>query len=502
MGYLLGIDAGTTMVKAALFDEEKGAVAHTEVDCTLSFSDEKRAEIDMEIYWDACKHCIHNFSTIEHISLSDVSALSISSQGVTFVPIDRQGKQLRRGIFVYDTRAVSEARALVERFGEKEIFEITGQPAITAQFEVPKLMWIRKHEPECFNNIYKILLVQDYLVFKLTGICICVKPIISSSLLFDLKRKRWWAELLDFIDLPEERLPDVYNPGDVVSPISAKASRETGISAKAVVVAGAIDQVSGMLGVGNTVSGIISESTGSVLAVHTVSDSVFAQQDAGIHSFCNAIENTYALISICPSAGTTLNWFKDVFCDSEMEHASKTGTNVFELILNGVSDIPAGSDGLVMLPYLSGRGSPKPNMTVKGLFFNIRLDHRKAHFLRALLESVAYMLKSNIEIFKKYGLYANEIRSFGGGSKSELWNQIKADVCSLPVLTSRFQEPGCMGAAILAGVGSGLFENIDEGCKQFVCLNEPVYPNEKNNKIYEEYFERYTRLDETVEPLF
>jgi xylulokinase len=502
MGYLLGIDSGTTMVKAALFDVEGGAVACAEKDCTVSFRDEKRAELDMGIYWNACRECLREIAKNGGFDLSEVKAISISSQGVTFVPVDRQGRELRRGIFVYDTRAVAESAAVVEKFGEERIFEVTGMPVVTAQFEVPKLMWIRKHEPECFRNIHKLLLVQDYLVFKLTGKYICVEPIISSSLLFDVKRKRWWEEMLDFIGLSEKKLPDVCRPGEAVGTVTADVSRETGLSTKAVVVAGAIDQVSGMLGMGNTAPGLISESTGSVLAVHTVSEHAFDRRDAGVHNFCNAVEKTYALISVCPSAGATLNWFKDVFCEKEKEEARRTGGNVFDLILNGAAAIAAGSDGLLMLPYLAGRGSPKPNMFVKGLFFGLRLDHRKAHFVRSLIESIAYMLKDNVEVFKNSGLAAAEIRSFGGGSRSGVWNQIKADVCGLPVVTSGFHEPGCAGAAILAGVGRGIFSDIEEGCERLVSLNEPVYPDMNRVEKYGQLYERYTGLNETVEPLF
>jgi sugar (pentulose or hexulose) kinase len=502
MGYLLGIDAGTTMVKVGLFDEAKGAVAHAEVDCTVSFKNEKRAEIDMEIYWEACIQCLKRVSLTDKTRLADVKAIAISSQGVTFVPVDRQGKELRKGIFLYDTRAVSEAEEIMNTFGEEKIYEVTGQPVITAQFEAPKLMWIRKHEPECFRKIYKILLVHDYLVYKFTGKYICVQPLISSSLLFNVKQKKWWEEMLDFVELSDKRLPDVYKPGEAVGTIAGAAALETGISSKAVVVAGAIDQVCGMLGIGNTHPGLISESTGSVLAVHTVSNDVFSRRDAGVHNFCNAVDNTYALISICPSAGTTLNWFKETFCEKEMEDARKKGRSVFELILHEAEEIDAGSDGLIMLPHLAGRGSPKPNMLVKGLFFGLRLDHRKAHFVRSLIESVAYMLKSNVEVFKSNGLAVKEIRSFGGGSKSRLWNQIKADVCVLPVVTSGFHEPGCLGAAILSGVGGGIYEDIENGCDRLVSLKEPLYPDKENSRRYEFFYHRYSRLNETVEPLF
>jgi sugar (pentulose or hexulose) kinase len=502
MSYVIGIDAGTTMIKAALFDVETGVVAHAEVDCAVTFANEKRAEFDMELYWDACIKCLNMIAATEGNVFPDVKAISISSQGVTFVPVDRMGKELRKGIFIYDTRASVEAQEVIERFGEDRIFEITGQPAVTAQVEAPKLMWLRRHEPECFRKIYKVLLVQDYLVHKLTGRYICVQPIISSSLLFDVNQKKWWDEMLDFVGLPEHTLPEIHRPGDVVGTITKNISLETRIPEKAVVVAGAIDQVSGMLGVGNTHPGLISESTGSVLAIHTVSHAVFNRRDAGIYTFCNAAGDTYALISICPSAGTTLNWFKDVFCEKERETARDTGSNIFELILRGAEDIPAGSDGLVMLPHLAGRGSPNPNMLVKGLFFGLRLDHRKSHFVRALIESVAYMLKSNVEEFTKSGLEASEIRSFGGGSRSLLWNQIKADVCGIPVVTSRFQEPGCAGAAILAGVGGGIYRDIEEGCERLVSLNEAIYPEREQRKTYEYFYEKYSRLNETVDPLF
>jgi xylulokinase len=502
MSYLLGIDAGTTMVKVGLFDEEKGAVSHAEIDCTVSFSDERRAEIDMEIYWEACKQCLNRISQAGKTSLSGVRAVSISSQGVTFVPVDRRGRALRKGIFMYDARAVSEAEEIVERFGEEKIFEVTGQPVVSALFEVPKLMWIRKHEPECFRKIYKILLVQDFLVHKFTGKYICVQPLISSSLLFDVKQRKWWEEMLDFIELEEDKLPDVYRPGERVGTVAGEVSLETGVSTKAVVVAGAIDQVSGMLGIGNTQPGLISESTGSVLAIHTVSNDVFNLRDAGVHTFCNAVDDTYALISVCPSAGTVLNWFKDLFCEKELEDALKKGRNVFELILQGAEKIGAGSDGLIMLPHLAGRGSPKPNMSVKGVFFGMRLGHSKSHFVRALIESVAYMLKSNVDVFKSSGLEIEQIRSFGGGSKSRIWNQIKADVCRLPVVTSGFHEPGCLGAAILAGVGGGIYKNIEDGCARLVSLNEPLYPDEENSRKYEYFYDTYSRLNETVEPLF
>ncbi len=502
MSYLLGIDAGTTTIKAALFDPVSGVLASASVDCPASYQDAGIAEIDMDRYWYACKKCILAISQSKGQALKNVGALCISSQGVTFVPIDRNGKELRRGIVYYDTRAATEAQALVDRFGEERLFNTTGQPGISALYEAPKLMWIREHEPECFQEIYKLLLVHDYLVFRFTGELVCVPPLMSSSLLFDLKHRDWWHEMLDFIGLPEEKLPALQDSGSLIGTVMRDTAEETGIPESAVVTAGAIDQVCGMLGVGNIREGIVSESTGSVLAVHTVSRNMLGCMDAGIHNFCNAIGTTYALIGVCPTAGSALNWFKDGFCETEIEEAKRLDRSVYELLDREAGQVPAGSEGLIMLPHLTGRGSPKPNPLAKGVFYGLRLHHRKHHFTRAVLESVAYMLRSNLDTFRSSGIEIQEIRSFGGGSRSGLWNQIKADVCGLPVVASHSHEPGCIGAAILAGVGSGVFESIDEACKTLVRPGKPHYPDEITCAAYRPYFEEYKKLNDLLEPLF
>jgi xylulokinase len=502
MSYLLGIDAGTTTIKAALFDPQKGLIARASVNCPAAFEKEQVAEIDMVLYWQACLECIHQIANTQRHRFKDIQALCVSSQGVTFVPLDRHGRELRRGIVYYDTRAESEARALVHRFGEQKLYEVTGQPGISALYQAAKLIWLRMNEPECFRDTHKILLVHDYLVFKLTGTYACVPPILSSSLLLDVRHREWWGDMLAFVGITDAMLPQIYQPGAPVGQVKRDVARDTGIPETALVVAGAIDQVCGMIGVGNTHTELVSESTGSVLAVHTVTHRMFKQREAGIHHFCNAIAGTYALIGVCPTAGAALNWFKDVFCEREEKEAGTLQRKVFEIMDEEAEQASIGSDGLVMLPHLTGGGSPKPNSHAKGVFYGIRLHHKKCHFIRAVLESVAFMLRSNLEVLKKAGIQIEEIRSFGGGSHSRLWNQIKADVCALPVVASHSHEPGCLGAAILAGVGSGIFSSIEEGCENLVSPGTAHYPEESNAGKYEEYYLEYRRLNEMLEPMF
>ena len=501
MGYLLGIDAGTTRTKAALVDPEKGMVACVSTDCSVPCSHESIAEVDMDMYWRACVDCLKRLSGEAKVRLGEVEALAIASQGVTFVPVDGLGRDLGRGILVFDTRAKEEARELVDHFGRSRLYEITGQPSVSALYEAAKLLWIRKHQPERFRKIHKVLLVQDYLAYRLTGGFAAVTSLLSSSVLFDLTERSWWPAMLQYIGLSPERLPRVCRHGQCVGTVTEEASRLTGLSRKTKVVAGAIDQIGGMIGLGHIAPGMISESTGTVLAVHTVSDRLFPNEEKGVLNFCGALEDTYAWITVCPTGGMALDWFQRHFAAEEKRIEQCEGASVFDQLTAQAQRVAPGAEGLVMLPYLAGRGGPAPHPGAKGALYGFGLHHGKEHFVRALMESIAYLLRSNIEILRCDG-EVREIRSFGGGSRNTLWNQIKADVCGLPVVTSACREPGCLGAAILAGVGAGIYESVETGCRQLVSLADPQPPDAANHARYEEGYGRYVALDTAMEPMF
>ncbi len=502
MAYLLGIDAGTTTMAAAVFDSDGGLVGNALVECADFYRDNKIVEIDMDNYWRALISCLERLKEKSGIDLHSINALSISSQGVTFVPVDNEGYNLGHAIVYYDTRAGNESEEIIREFGDDWIFSVTGQPSISPLFEAAKLLWIRKHEKERFEKIGKLLLVHDYLTFKLTGEFVTVSSLQSSSLLFDIHKKRWWVDMLDFLGFKEERLPEIYRHGDPVAKVCKAASKETGLSTSTVVVTGAIDQVCGMIGIGNIHKGAISESTGSVLAIHTVSNEPFKKNNAGIHTFCNAIDSTYALIGICPAAGSAFRWFKECFGEEDQRRAEIDEVDVFDLLTSSAEEIDPGAEGLIMLPHLAGRGSPKSDPAVRGVFYGIGLHHKKPHFVRALMESVAFLIRENLQVFRENLLNINEIRSFGGGSRSRSWNQIKADICCLPLVTSTCSEAGCLGAAILAGFGIHEFSSIEEGCQRLVLLDKPILPNERNKKKYEAIYKLYQMLNEALEPVF
>jgi len=501
MPYLLGIDSGTTNVKVAVFDSADGCLDCASVECRDVRMIGDRAEIPMHHYWDAVVRCIRQIGARGRVRLGEIRALSVSSQGVTFVPVDDRGEELGQAIYLHDARAVKEAARILESFGSSTVYAQAGQPAVNAMFEAARLLWIREHEPERFARIHKVLLVHDYLVFRLTGEFVTVPSIQSSSLLLNIGTWSWWSQMLDLIGLSEEQLPRICPHGQAVGRLSAGAAAETSLPASTIVVAGGIDQVLGMIGVRNIEKGVVSESTGSVLALHTLSEEPFRQEETGVFNFCAFGTRQYALVPFCSTAGATLRWFKETFCSEEEARADAANEDVYDLLTGEAATVPSGSDGLVMLPYLSGSGSPRPDLRARGVFYGITLAHGKRHFIRAVLESIACLLRSNVDTLRNAGMDFREIRSFGGGSRSRLWNQIKADICGLPVRPSSVPETGCLGAAVLAGVGCGAYATIEEGCDALVRLQDPLYPDDSLRPLHEDVYRRYESLRKAVEPL-
>lgn len=305
--------------------------------------------------------------------------------------------------------------------------------------------------------------------------------------------------MLDYLGLTPGQLPEICGHGQPVGTVCRSAARATGLAPETVVVTGALDQICGMMGVGNIAPGMISESTGTVLAVHTLADKFFAGKDEGIHNFCHVRAGRYAWIGVCPTACSALDWFMDILAGDEQMRMQQA---LLDQLSRKAAGVPPGSDGLILLPHLAGSGSPRPNPSARGVFYGVQLHHKREHFFRALLEAIACELKSNIEVFRRNGLALREIRSFGGGSRNRLWNQIKADICGLPVVTSNCPEPGCLGAAILAGVGVGMYKHIEEGVRRLVVLNRPQYPDGAAVRRYESLYQAYKKLERNMTPMY
>jgi xylulokinase len=382
------------------------------------------------------------------------------------------------------------------------VLEISGQPEIGPIWPVTKYRWMSVHEPEVVKNTASFLLPEDYILFRLSGQFSGEYTLWASSLVFDIRRKQLSDEMLSFGGISATQIPTLYPSGTAFGNVSPECSAETGLSTKTKVVTGALDQLCAAIAAGNVAPGMVTESTGSVLAlVASVKEPIF---DAITRLPCHlhAVPDVYCLLPWNPTAGLTFKWFKDCFATDLVRQAEAEGVDVYDLLTQPAAQVPPGSDGLIMLPHLEGAFFPEFDAQVRGVFFGFTLSHTRAHFTRAIMEAVAYMLRRDLEGLQRLGAGASELRLLGGGAKSVLWSQIKADVCNLPVIMPGHREAAVMGAAMLAAVGVGYFSDIPSAARAMARPGSRVPPNPANRALYDAAFELYVSLYETLKPLY
>jgi xylulokinase len=500
MELLLAIDAGTTSVKAGLFSPDGGCLGVGRQEYQLETPAADRVQLDPEVYWQACVKTVREAIHQSGVTPEQVKAMAVSSQGETTITLNAAGKAIYPALVWLDNRASAQAAFLAERFG-KEVYARTGIPEIVPTWSACKILWLRQNEPAVFSRADKFLLVQDYLIYRLTGRIVTDGSISCTTLYFDIVQKTWWRDVQDAIGIRTDQLPEIVRPGANVGTLSPEAAAGLGLSTKTCVVTGGMDQAVGAIGAGNFKPGKVSESTGAALAIQaTVTDPMMGKSN-GIPVYCHSVPGQYLLVPVCPTAGMALKWLRDSFFQDEIRKAGDEKTDAYDRLTNLAQSVPAGSDGLIMLPHLMGAFSPEPNLSARGSFTGFTLSHTRGHFVRALLEGVAFLLRQNLEYIERTGMAIPEIRSTGGGARSRLWNRIKANVCNRPIVTLANEETALLGDAILAGVASGLFQSIEEGCRSMVAVKESIQPD-GDARVYVEPYRLYCELDQRLSDYF
>lgn len=466
----LGLDIGTTSLKAAVFDADGNRRGLRCFDYTVDTDPATGfIELDAEIYIEMCKKAIDELTA----ECGPIAALSVDTQGETLILADAEGKALCPAVVWLDNRAVDEAEAIRAHFGNKRVYEVTGQPEITAGWPASKLLWFKNRKPEIFAKTKMIFMLEDWVLYRLTGNFVTEPTIQSSTTYYDIEKGTWWQEMLDFIGICACQLP-------AIKKSAAKVGEYKGIP----VISGALDQIAGMIGVGVTDDSGISEMTGTIMAICAMKDEIPAyQENSIIPCHVHAMEGKYCQILWSSTAGMALKWFREQFAEDIS----------FAEIDALAEKIPAGCDGMTMLPYFCGSTMPKYNPDAKAVFAGVQLAHTRAHFARAIMEAIAYILRQDIEYIGSEGI--KQIRITGGGAKSPLWAQIKADVTGKELTTVCEGETACLGTAILAAVGVGDFASIDEAAKDFVKLKKSYRPSGAD---YEEAYRAFVTLDEKM----
>lgn len=452
---LMGIDVGTTSVKSAVFNQDLKMLYSNNIDYIIE-SHGDIVEFEAEKYWDIVK------TELDNLEL-DVSALAIDTQCETLILTDENGNPLRKAIVWLDNRAQKEAEAIEKHFGRKKVYEITGQPEITATWPACKLLWVKNNEPEIWAKTRKIFLLEDYLLYKLTGKFVTEKTLQSSTIYFDINNASWWGEMLEFIGVSPEQLPTLLDSGVLV-----------GEYKNIKVVTGAMDQVSGAIGAGVVKKGIVSEMTGTTMVVFSPSDTIPAFKEDSIIPCHYNYDGKYCLLTWSSTAGMALKWFKNAFCENYS----------FKELDDLAKNIPVGCDGLTFLPYLCGSTMPKYNPNARGSFTGITPEHTRGHFARSIMEAISSTLKENLDYLK---LDVSEIRAMGGGANSPLWCQMKADMTGKTLVTLKNNETACLGGAILAGVGTGVFNSVEAVLDLIEIKTKYVPQNVDYSAAYENY---------------
>ena len=502
MSLLIGLDLGTTSVKVGIFESSGRQVAAAGQDYQIDYPKPDRAEIDAEVYWQASVTTVRRALSIGGADPGAVTAIAVSSQGETVVPVDVNGRALGRALVWLDNRARAEARLLNERFDNKTIYDRTGVPSVSPTWTACKLLWWRRHEPELFAAARRFLLVEDFILHRLSGRFVTDGGVQSTTLLYDIRANGWWSPMLEAVGIGPERLPDLVKPGSVIGTLSAQAANALGLPSTVRVVAGGMDQGAGAVGVGNIDDGIVSESTGGALTLQATVGDPGGDPTRLTPVYVHSAPDRYIYCPVCPTGGMALTWFRDQFGAEEVANAAREGQNAFELLTDLASGVKPGAEGLTMLPHLMGAFSPEYEPGARGAFFGFTLHHGKAHFVRAVLEAVAFMLRRNLELLAGAGAVASEIRSHGGGARSALWNQIKADVSGLTVLTLEGEDAAVRGDAMIAAVAMGFFPDLRTASSSMVTIRDRYDPDPANRPAYDDAFGRYVALFEALRPMY
>lgn len=502
MRYILGTDIGTTAIKCAVIGEDGKVYGSRSSEYTLTTLPSGEVEADLQLYIDAFKNAVKGAVQKSGVDVKDIRCIGFSSTAETCVFLDENNQPLCNVIAWMDTRATKEAEYLTSRFSQKEIISKVGFDGIYAIHPVSKILAVKNKTPEIFEKTRMFAQIKDYFVYRLTGKYYTDHSTASDHGFFDITNRCYWKEMLEFTGIREEYLPEMVPPGTELGNITAEAARELGLDPETKVNVGAFDQACGAIGAGNIKPGIASESTGSALVTVATIDRLAEDADGSVPTMCSGIPGKYMYQPYCTGA-IIMKWFRDAFCAAEKEIEASGGSNAYTQMDDLVRKTPPGADGLLMLPYFQGSGIPELNENATGVYYGIRADHTRGHFIRAIMEGLAIALKRMLKCEACLGASATEIRSLGGGSKSEAWCQIKADILGIPVkVIDNSESTPCVGCAILAGVANGIWPSVEYASEHFVKIKKTYEPNQANREVYDQLYQKYVQITKALNPTF
>lgn len=486
---LLGIDVGTGGTRAVLIDGAGRIVASATVEHSPFASPRTGwAEQDPRDWWRAAAAAVRAVLSNDGVRAEEIDAVGLSGQMHGAVLLDQRDEVVRPAIIWCDQRTETECRALTDEVGAERLIELTCNPALTG-FTLPKMLWVREHEPEIWPRVRGVLLPKDFVRLQLTGEKATDVADASGTLLFNVIGRKWSGEMLAATGFDERLLPRVYESPEVTGVISAAGASATGLREGTTVVAGAGDQAAGAVGMGIVRAGTISATIGTSGVVFAVTDQPSLDPQGRVHTFCHAIPGRWHVMGVTQAAGLSLRWFRDQF-----GAGVEDGRDPYERLSEEAASAPAGADGALWAPYLMGERTPHLDPKARGALVGLTASHTRAHVIRAILEGVAFSLRDTFEIFKEMNVPVETIRLGGGGARSSLWRQIQADVYGHEVELVEAEEGAAYGAALLAGVGGGVWPSVDAACGAVVRIADRVSPEPANVDLLDRQYQAFRLL--------
>ena len=493
MSNIIGLDIGTSGVKGLLVSDQGEVLTESRSGYQVANPRAGWAEQDPEDWWQATLEVLQKLSSWAQDNDAEIAGLSFSGQMHSSVFLDEKDRVIRPAILWSDTRTSAECEEIEERVGSrKKLIQLTGNRALEG-FTAPKILWLKNNEPENYQRCRTLLLPKDYIRWRLTGVKNMDYSDAAGTLLLDVKNRRWHPEVTAALDLDEKVLPPLCRSVDITGKITAEAAELTGLASGTPVVAGGADNACGAAGSGLVREGRVMVSIGSSGVVLAPTKKFEIDPQGRLHLFNHSDPESYYYMGVMLAAGQALSWAKNQILPENWN---------YDVLNNRASQISPGSESLIFLPYLYGERTPHADADARGVFFGLSARHGKAHLARSVMEGVTFGLKDSLELVKDRGIEIDRVRAIGGGARSNLWQQIVADIFEVPVDLLEVEEGPAYGAAMLAGVGVGLFESLQEVDEKLIKVKSTVKPKQPNSEKYRQLYQVFKSLYPALKDIY
>ena len=501
MDYVIGCDIGSQSLKAILLSPDGQVAGEVSASYPIDYPQPTWAEQPAEKWLGAFVEAMRTLLVRHALHPDQIRGISVASQVDGVVAVDSGGAPLYPAIIWMDRRAVEQCAQVAQKTSQARLFDLSGLN-LDPSHVAPKISWLRDHQPDVYRQAQHFLLPGSYLAYQLTGELGVDYSNASSTLLMDVIHKDWSAELCDVFEIDPERLAPIFPATQVLGALREQIAAETGLAAGTPVVLGSGDEHAACLGAGVILPGLVCDIAGTAEPVCAASSAPLFDPTGLVETHCHAHPDLWLIENPGFASGANYRWFRDQFAAAEIQEAVAAGANPYDLLNNLAASVPPGSQGLVLLPCLMGAMAPTWNAAARGTYFGFTLAHTRAHFVRALLEASAYAVRDITDQMLAIGLPLRQIQVVGGGARSPLWRQIKADVTGLPVALPQTIETTALGAAMLALVGVELCASLEEAARQAVRIVEVRDPNPETQACYEEYYQLYRATYYALLPVF